>query len=91
MVTAPIVYPIVVEGLGYDGIWFGIIVLKFIELSVITPPLGLNLFVIKGLFPDISLGTVVRGSLWFMVMDIVTIVILITFPSISLWLPGMMR
>jgi len=90
LVTVPIVHPIIVQGLGYDSVWFGIILVKMIEISVITPPMGLNLYVIKGLFSDISLEDVVFGSLWFLVMDMVTIAILIAFPSIVTWLPSKM-
>lgn len=90
LVTVPIVYPIIVYGLGYDPIWFGIILVKMIEISVITPPMGINLYVIKGVYPEVSLKDVLIGSMWFLVMDLVTIAILIAFPSICTWLPSMM-
>jgi len=91
LVTIPITYPIVVGTLGYSSIWFGIILVKLIELSLITPPMGMSLYVIKGLFPDVSLKDILYGSLWFMVMDLVTIAILVAFPSICTWLPSLMR
>lgn len=90
LVTVPIVYPILVKGLGYDAIWFGIILIKMVEISVITPPMGINLFVIKGVFPEVSLQDIMRGSLWFLVMDLFTVSILIAFPSICTYLPGFM-
>ena len=90
LVTVPIVYPIVVQELGYNSIWFGIILIKMVEISVITPPMGINLYVIKGLFPEVDLRDVVVGSLWFLVMDLCTIGILIAFPSICTYLPSLM-
>lgn len=91
LITIPLVYPILVSGLGFNGILCGIIFIKLMEIAVITPPMGINVYIIKGQFPDIELGDIFRGILWFLVMDVLTLAILITFPSISLWLPGMMR
>ena len=91
LVTVPIVYPIVVQELGYNPIWFGIILVKMIEISVITPPMGINLYVIKGLFPDVTLKNIMIGSLWFLIMDLVTIGLLIAFPSICTYLPSLMN
>ena len=90
LVTVPIVYPIVVQELGYDAIWFGIILIKMVEISVITPPMGINLYVIKGMYPEVALGDIMSGSLWFLVMDLLTVGILIAFPSICTWLPSLM-
>lgn len=89
MVTVPIVFPIVVQGMGYNPIWFAIITVKLVELSVITPPVGLNLYIMKGVFPEAKLGDIIRGCGWFMVMDVLTLIILIAFPAISIWLPGL--
>ncbi len=88
LVTVPIVFPIVVQGMGFDPIWFAIITVKLVELSVITPPVGLNLYIMKGVFPDASIGEIVRGCTWFMAMDVLTIIILMAFPMISTWLPS---
>ena len=90
IVTVPIVFPIVTQGLGFDPIWFSIITVKLVELSVITPPVGLNLFIMKGVFPEVSLGTIIRGCGWFMIMDVLTIALLFIFPQIVTWLPGTM-
>jgi C4-dicarboxylate transporter DctM subunit len=90
IVTVPIVFPIVVEGLGFDPIWFAIMNVKLVELSVITPPVGLNLFVMQGVFPETSLGDIIRGSAWFMVMDVLTMALLILFPAMVTWLPNSM-
>ena len=88
IVTLPFAYPIVVSGLGFDGLWFGILMVKLIELSMITPPMGIHLYVIKAQFPEYRLGDIIQGCLRFMMMDLVTIVILILFPQLALWLPG---
>jgi len=90
LITVPVVYPIVVTGLGFDGIWFAILLVKLVELAAITPPVGLSLFVTKGVLPHVSMEDIIRGSLWFMAMDLVTFGILIAFPKISLFLPGLM-
>lgn len=88
--TLPIVYPIVVA-LGFDGIWFGILLVKMCEIAGITPPVGLNVYVIKSIAgEDVSLGDVFRGITWFFVAEIVTVAILVAFPQISLWLPSTM-
>lgn len=89
IVTVPIVFPIVVQGMGLDPIWFAIITVKLVEISVITPPVGLNLYIMKGVFPDAELGDIIRGCGWFMAMDVLTIIILIAFPWISIWLPNL--
>lgn len=90
LVTVPIIFPITVNVLGYDPIWYSIITVKLVELSAITPPVGLNLYIVRGVFPDVSLGDIIRGSSWFMVMDVLTLIILIVFPDIVTWLPNKM-
>ena len=91
VLIVPFVHPIVTGTLGFDGIWFGIIFTKLIEIAVITPPMGINLYIIKGVFPEVSLPDIIRGTWWFLVMDILTLAILIAFPQLTLWLPSMMR
>jgi tripartite ATP-independent transporter DctM subunit len=88
--TLPVVYPAVMA-LGYDSIWFGIIVVKMAEMALITPPIGLNCFVVNAVRPDIPLPQVFRGVLIFFVADVITIAILLAFPDIVTWLPNMMR
>ena len=88
VLTLPVVFPAVVA-LGYDPIWFGIIVVKMAELCLITPPIGLNCFVVAGARPDIPVHDVFRGVTPFFVADFVTIAILIAFPEITLWLPSL--
>ncbi len=90
LLTLPVVYPAVI-GLGYDPIWFGIIVVKMAEVCLITPPIGLNCFVVNGVRPDIALSDVFRGIGPFFVADAVTIGVLLAYPEIVLWLPRTMN
>ncbi len=87
--TVPLFFPIV-AGLGYDLIWFGIIVVTMIEISLITPPVGLNVFVLHHVQPDISTPTIFRGVMPFVAADIVRVSLLVLFPSIALVLPRLM-
>lgn len=89
ILTLPVVYPAVMA-LGYDPIWFGIIVVKMAELCLVTPPIGLNCFVVNGARPDIPLEDVFRGVAPFFIADALTIAFLIAFPDIILWLPTKM-
>lgn len=91
LLTLPIVLPLT-NALGIDLIWFGIIVIKLLEIGLITPPVGLNVYVMKSsLGSRVPLGTMFKGTFWFLAMDILTLVVLIAVPSISLWLPNLMR
>lgn len=89
LLTLPVVFPAVMA-MGYDPIWFGIIVVKMCELCLITPPIGLNCFVVAGVRPDISVQDVFRGASPFFIADVVTIGVLIAFPQIITWLPNML-
>ncbi len=88
LLTLPVVHPAIIA-LGFDGIWFGIIVVKMAEVCLITPPIGLNCFVVNGVRPDIPLGDVFRGVALFFIADVITIGLLIAFPEIITWLPRM--
>ena len=89
LLTIPIVFPIV-KALNYDPVWFGIIIVMVVELGLITPPIGMNVFVIKGITKDVPLETIFRGVTPFIIAQIILIGILIAFPSIALWLPSTM-
>ncbi|MCG8691587.1 MAG: TRAP transporter large permease [Minwuiales bacterium] len=89
LLTLPIVYPAIV-GLGYDPIWFGIIVVKMVEICLITPPIGLNCYVVNGVRPDIPLSDIFRGITPFFICDILTVALFIAFPEIVLFLPNLM-
>ena len=86
LMTAPTLLPII-EGLGFDAIWFGIILTINMEIGLITPPVGLNLYVINGIAPDVPLQTILWGALPFVLCMVLAIVILCLFPQIALWLP----
>jgi TRAP-type C4-dicarboxylate transport system permease large subunit len=73
---------------GYDPIWFGVMLTLNMEIGLITPPVGLNLYVINGIVPDVDLKTVLLGALPFMLCMLVGIMLLIAFPQIALWLPN---
>jgi tripartite ATP-independent transporter DctM subunit len=89
LLTLPVVYPAVIS-LGYDPIWFGIIVVKMCEVCLITPPVGLNCYVVHAVRPDIPLGDVFRGIAPFFGADVATIALFIAFPDIILWLPSLL-
>jgi tripartite ATP-independent transporter DctM subunit len=90
LLTLPILLPIV-NAVEIDLIWFGIILIKLLEIGLVTPPVGLNVYVMKGALGNlVSLPTIFRGVGWFIVTDIVTLTIIILFPMLSLWLPGFM-
>ena len=90
LLTLPVFFPLVV-GMGLDPVWFGILIVTIVEIGLISPPVGMNLFVLSTLLPQVPTTTVFRGVLPFMGADVVRLAILIAFPAISLWLPGMMR
>jgi C4-dicarboxylate transporter, DctM subunit len=90
LLTMPVFFPVVVH-LGFDPVWFGIIIVCVVEIGLISPPVGMNLFVLKTLLPDVTTGAVFRGVMPFMWADIVRLAILVLFPWLSLWLPSLMR
>jgi len=90
LLTIPVFFP-VITGLGFDPVWFGILIVTIVEIGMISPPVGLNLFVINSLLPQVKLGSIYRGVWPFVLADIVRLGILIAFPAIALWLPGFMN
>ena len=90
LLTLPVVYPAVIA-LGYDPIWFGIIVVKMCEVCLITPPVGLNCYVVAAVRRDIPLGDVFRGITPFFIADVVTVGLFLAFPGIILWLPSLIN
>ncbi|HMB75423.1 MAG TPA: TRAP transporter large permease subunit, partial [Kiloniellaceae bacterium] len=90
LLTLPIVLPLV-HGAGMDLIWFGIIVIKLLEIGLVTPPIGLNVYVIKGALGNlVSLHEIFRGVGWFIAMDVAALALIIFVPGLSLWLPELM-
>jgi C4-dicarboxylate transporter, DctM subunit len=88
LLTTPIFLPIAVQ-LGYSPIWFGIFLVRTMEIGFIHPPLGLNIYVIQGIAKDLSLGTIFRGIIPFLVSDFFHLALIIAVPALTLWLPGM--
>jgi tripartite ATP-independent transporter DctM subunit len=89
ILTVPIIFPVIRE-LGFDPIWFGIIIVMTVELGLIHPPVGMIVFVIKSVIQDVTFATIFRGVLPFIVTDLLRLIILIAFPIIALWLPSRM-
>jgi C4-dicarboxylate transporter, DctM subunit len=89
ILTIPIIFPVIVQ-LGFDPIWFGVIIVMTVELGLIHPPVGMNVFVIKSVVQEVSFATIFRGVLPFIITDLIRLVILIAFPILALWLPSQM-
>lgn len=90
IITLPIFLP-TVTGFGFSLIWFGILLIKVSEIGLITPPIGLNVFITQSAVPDVKLIDIFRNVIWFFFMDVLTLGILIAFPVLSLWLPKLMK
>jgi TRAP-type C4-dicarboxylate transport system permease large subunit len=86
ILTVPIVFP-VVTALGFDPIWFGIIIVMTVELGLIHPPVGMNVFVIKSVIKDVNMSTIFAGVLPFVATDLIRLALLIAFPLLATWLP----
>lgn len=90
LLTLPLILPLV-DAAGMNLLWFGIVAIKLLEIGLVTPPVGLNVYVIKGALGDqVSLSEVFRGVGWFIVMDFVALALIVVFPALALWLPGLM-
>ncbi len=89
-ITIPIVVPLVM-GLGYDLIWWGVVMLMVLETGLISPPFGIHVFVLKGIAgDDVPLGTIFRGVLPFVVADLIKLALVVAIPQLALWLPSTM-
>ena len=89
VLTLPIFFPVVLE-LGIDPIWFGVLVVLTLEMGLISPPVGINVFIVKSVAPNVSLTDIFRGVAPFWLAMLVTLIILIAFPQLSLFLPDTM-
>ena len=89
VISLPILFPIVTQ-LGFDPVWFGIVVTINIEMGMITPPVGLNLFILKGSVPGVTMKDIVGGSLPFLLLLMLGLAIIMVFPTLATWLPGRM-
>jgi TRAP-type C4-dicarboxylate transport system permease large subunit len=90
LLTVPVFFPLIVH-LGIDPVWFGVLIVVVVEIGLISPPVGMNLFVLKTLLPQVSTGTVFRGVVPFVTVDCIRLAILIAFPVLSTYLPGLMK
>ena len=90
LLTVPVFFPLIVH-LGLDPIWFGILIVVVVEIGLISPPVGMNLFVLNTMLPEVPTRTIFRGVLPFMTADCIRLAILVAFPIISTLLPSLMR
>lgn len=90
ILLVPIVFPVITH-LGFDPIWFGVIIVVACELGMITPPVGINVFVINSIAKDVKITTIYGGVMPFILTDIIRLILLVLFPAIALWLPTTMR
>ena len=89
VITLPFIYPLVID-LGYNPIWWGIILVMAIEVGMITPPIGMNVFVLHGVARHIPLKTIFKGIFPFFYADVIRISLVIIFPGLALWLPKLL-
>ena len=89
LILSPILHPII-SGLGFDPIWFGIVMTLNLEAGLVTPPVGLNLYIVQGVAPDIPIAKVLKGVIPFILLLFVGIFILCIFPELATWLPSKM-
>ena len=90
LLTVPLFFP-VVTGLGYDPLWFGIIIVIVVQIGLISPPVGMNIFVVKNALRHVSIGTMFRGVMPFTAALILLLAIVVAFPALSLYLPATMK
>ena len=90
LLTVPVFFPLIVH-LGLDPIWFGILIVVVVEIGLISPPVGLTVFVIQAQNPDIPASKIYRGTLPFLVADFVLVALLVAFPALALWLPAVLK
>ncbi len=91
LLTIPIFYPVAVHTLGYDPIWFGVIIVMVVAMGVITPPVGMNVYIVKGVARDVPLEVIFRGTWPFLAAIIICLGLLITFPQLATFLPSLMH
>ncbi|MCK9362333.1 MAG: TRAP transporter large permease subunit [Syntrophales bacterium] len=90
VITTPILLPLV-KALGYDPLWYGIVLVINLELAVVTPPVGLNLYTLKSCVPSLSLQEIIRSSIPFLMIQLLCLILFTLYPPLSLWLPGMVK
>jgi TRAP-type C4-dicarboxylate transport system permease large subunit len=90
LLTIPVFFPIV-TGLGFDPVWFGVLIVLVVQVGLISPPVGMNMFVMNALLKDVSLMAIFRGSALFCIPLAIGLVLVLFFPQLALWLPGFMN
>ena len=90
LLTIPVFFPLA-TGLGFDAIWFGIIIVRMTEIGLITPPIGMNVYAISGIVPDVPVTTIFRGIIPFLIADILHVALLLFVPGVVMFLPNLMR
>jgi C4-dicarboxylate transporter, DctM subunit len=90
LLTIPLFFPIVTS-LGFDPVWFGVLIVMIVQIGLISPPVGMNLFVLNALLPDVRLGEIFHGCWPFVVIMVAMLGLLLAFPQLSLWLPSLMK
>jgi TRAP-type C4-dicarboxylate transport system permease large subunit len=90
MLTVPIFFPVVIK-LGFDPIWFGVVIVLVTQIGVITPPVGVNVYVVSGVARDVPLSVIFRGVVPLLIALILCTLLLIPFPQLALFLPGLIR
>ena len=90
LLTIPVFFPIVTQ-LGFDPVWFGVLIVLVVQIGLISPPVGMNLFVLNALLDDVTLGQIFRGVWLFVLVLVVALAIVLEVPALALWLPGFMR
>lgn len=90
VITTPILLPLI-KALGFDPLWYGIILVINLEMAVVTPPVGLNLYTLRGCCPFLEIEEIIRASLPFLVVQLACLLLFTLYPPLSLWLPGLMR
>ncbi len=88
-ILVPIIFP-VIKQMGFDPIWFGVVVVMTVELGLIHPPVGMNIFVIKSVVDDVKISTIFAGVIPFIITDLIRLAILVAFPILATWLPSHM-
>jgi C4-dicarboxylate transporter DctM subunit len=86
VITLPFVYPVIID-MGYDPVWWGVVNVMIMEIGMITPPIGINVFVLNGMSKDLNLKTIYNGIFPFFLTDLVRLAIVLVFPATALWLP----
>jgi TRAP-type C4-dicarboxylate transport system permease large subunit len=90
LLTLPVIHPVIIS-LGFDPIWFGIILVKMVEIGLVTPPIGLNCYVVSGVRPDIPIEKIFRAVLPFVLADIAAVALFVMFPEIVTFLPDLVK